>query len=196
MTHPGTITAAASAPQSDRFVWRAEIADTVKLAWPMALTQLGQIAMMTTDLALIGRLGDAAVASVGLAHLILFIGFVFGMGVAIGMLVGCVIVYQILFSDISRHIGEYATLKAMGYANSYLMRVVMGEALILAVLGFIPGWLLALGLYRLASIKIYIPLTMDLSKSALVFTLIFVMCVLSGLLAIRKLRDANPADMF
>jgi MATE family multidrug resistance protein len=80
MTHPGTITAAASAPQSDRFVWRAEIADTVKLAWPMALTQLGQIAMMTTDLALIGRLGDAAVASVGLAHLILFIGFVFGMG--------------------------------------------------------------------------------------------------------------------
>jgi MATE family multidrug resistance protein len=74
------MTAAASAPQGERFVWRAEIADTVKLAWPMALTQLGQIAMMTTDLALIGRLGDAAVASVGLAHLILFLGFVFGMG--------------------------------------------------------------------------------------------------------------------
>ena len=80
MTLPGTMTAATSAPQSDHFVWRAEIADTVKLAWPMALTQLGQIAMMTTDLALIGRLGDAAVASVGLAHLILFVGFVFGMG--------------------------------------------------------------------------------------------------------------------
>jgi multidrug resistance protein, MATE family len=80
MTHPGTMTAAASAPQGERFVWRAEIAETVKLAWPMALTQLGQIAMMTTDLALIGRLGDTAVASVGLAHLILFLGFVFGMG--------------------------------------------------------------------------------------------------------------------
>jgi MATE family, multidrug efflux pump len=80
MPHPGTITAAAAAPQDDRFVWRAEIADTVKLAWPMALTQLGQIAMMTTDLALIGRLGDAAVAAVGLAYLILFVGFVFGMG--------------------------------------------------------------------------------------------------------------------
>ena len=80
MTLPGTLTAATPAPQSERFVWRAEIADTVKLAWPMALTQLGQIAMMTTDLALIGRLGDAAVASVGLAHLILFVGFVFGMG--------------------------------------------------------------------------------------------------------------------
>jgi multidrug resistance protein, MATE family len=80
MTLPRTMTAAAAAPQGERFVWRTEIADTVKLAWPMALTQLGQIAMMTTDLALIGRLGDAAVASVGLAHLILFLGFVFGMG--------------------------------------------------------------------------------------------------------------------
>ena len=47
---------------------------------PIALTQLGQIAMMTTDLALIGRLGDGAVAAVGLAHLILFFGFVLGMG--------------------------------------------------------------------------------------------------------------------
>lgn len=81
MTHPGTISAARSAPQSEPFVWRNEVADTVKLAWPMALTQLGQIAMMTTDLALIGRLGEAAVAAVGLAHLVLFLGFVFGMGI-------------------------------------------------------------------------------------------------------------------
>jgi multidrug resistance protein, MATE family len=78
MTLPGNITAAAAARA--RAVWRAEIIETVKLAWPMALTQLGQIAMMTTDLALIGRLGDAAIAAVGLAHLILFVGFVLGMG--------------------------------------------------------------------------------------------------------------------
>jgi MATE family multidrug resistance protein len=81
MTLPRTIAAAESAPQADRFVWRAEVAETAKLAWPMALTQLGQIAMMTTDLALIGRLGEAAVAAVGLAHLILFCGFVLGMGI-------------------------------------------------------------------------------------------------------------------
>ena len=80
MTLPRTMTAAVSAPQGELFVWRAEAAETIKLAWPMAMTQLGQIAMMTTDLALIGRLGEAAVASVGLAHLILFLGFVFGMG--------------------------------------------------------------------------------------------------------------------
>jgi MATE family multidrug resistance protein len=63
-------------------VWRGEIVETVKLAWPIALTQLGQIAMMTTDLALIGRLGDGAVAAVALSHLILFCGFVLGMGPA------------------------------------------------------------------------------------------------------------------
>ena len=63
-----------------RAIWRTEMIDTVKLAWPMALTQLGQIAMMTTDLALIGRLGDGAVAAVALAQMILFCGFVLGMG--------------------------------------------------------------------------------------------------------------------
>ena len=78
MTWRGT-SATAAAP-GKRGIWRTEIIETVKLAWPMALTQLGQIAMMTTDLALIGRLGDAAIAAVGLAHLILFVGFVLGMG--------------------------------------------------------------------------------------------------------------------
>lgn len=124
------------------------------------------------------------------------VGFVFGLGVAIGLVVGCVIVYQILFSDIARHLGEYATLKAMGYTDGYLARVVMGEALILAGLGYIPGWLLSLGLYELASARIHIPLTMTAGKSLFVFALIFGMCVASGLLAIRKLRDADPADMF
>ena len=80
MTLPGTIAACRSAGAAQRALWRTEIIETVKLAWPIALTQLGQIAMMTTDLALIGRLGDSAVAAVGLAHLILFFGFVLGMG--------------------------------------------------------------------------------------------------------------------
>jgi len=75
-----TSTTTAARVPAGRAIWRAEIAETVKLAWPMALTQLGQIAMMTTDLALIGRLGTEAVAAVGLAHLILFLGFVLGMG--------------------------------------------------------------------------------------------------------------------
>jgi len=80
MTSPPTLTAPATALALERATWRAEIAETAKLALPIALTQLGQIAMMTTDLALIGRLGDGAIAAVSLAHLILFAGFVLGMG--------------------------------------------------------------------------------------------------------------------
>jgi MATE family multidrug resistance protein len=78
MTMPGTMQAV-GAP-AGRAVWRHELAETVKLALPIALTQLGQIAMMTSDLALIGRLGDEAVAAAALAHTVLFTLFVFGMG--------------------------------------------------------------------------------------------------------------------
>ncbi len=72
--------AAAARMRADKGVWRAELAETVKLAWPMALTQLGQIAMMTTDLMLLGRLGPQVVAATALAHTVLFAAFVFGMG--------------------------------------------------------------------------------------------------------------------
>src|SRR6266581_4555398 len=80
MSSPPTMIATAPALTFERTTWCAEIVETAKLALPIALTQLGQIAMMTTDLALIGRLGDGAVAAVALAHLILFSGFVLGMG--------------------------------------------------------------------------------------------------------------------
>jgi MATE family multidrug resistance protein len=79
MTSP-PLTTSATALALERATWRTEFAETAKLALPIALTQLGQIAMMTTDLALIGRLGGGAVAAVSLAHLILFSGFVLGMG--------------------------------------------------------------------------------------------------------------------
>jgi MATE family, multidrug efflux pump len=78
MIMPGTMQAV-GAP-AGRAVWRGEFAETVKLALPIALTQLGQIAMMTSDLALIGRLGDEAVAAAALAHTVLFTMFVLGMG--------------------------------------------------------------------------------------------------------------------
>jgi len=68
MTLPGTIAAATPATPPARAVWRAEIIETIKLAWPIALTQLGQIAMMTTDLALIGRLGDGAMRAGSCPH--------------------------------------------------------------------------------------------------------------------------------
>ncbi|WP_240790155.1 ABC transporter permease DevC [Roseomonas sp. HF4] len=124
------------------------------------------------------------------------IGFIFSFGSAMGLIVGMVIVYQILFSDIANHLREYATLKAIGYSNGYLSRVVMAAALILAVIGFIPGALLSAWLYNVVGGATFLPLEMTAERAIMVFGLIFGMCAAAGLLAMRKLRDASPADMF
>lgn len=124
------------------------------------------------------------------------IGFIFAFGSVMGLIVGMVIVYQILFSDIANHLREYATLKAIGYSNGYLARVVMAAALILAVIGFLPGAALSVWLYDLVAGATFLPLAMTTERALLVFGLIFAMCAAAGLLAMRKLRDASPADMF
>jgi putative ABC transport system permease protein len=124
------------------------------------------------------------------------IGFIFAFGSVMGLIVGMVIVYQILFSDIASHLREYATLKAIGYSNLYLARVVMSAALILAVIGFLPGAALCVWLYDVVASATFLPLAMTLERATMVFALIFGMCATAGLLAMRKLRDASPADMF
>ncbi|ONG54212.1 lipid ABC transporter [Pseudoroseomonas deserti] len=124
------------------------------------------------------------------------IGFIFGFGSLMGLIVGMVIVYQILFSDIANHLREYATLKAIGYGNGYLSRSVLSSAFILALLGFIPGAVASALLYDVIGQATFLPLGMTLDRGLTVFGLIFGMCAAAGLLAMRKLRDADPADMF
>ena len=80
MTALQTLNAAGQGALARGSVWRTELAETVKLAAPMAATQLGQIAMMTTDLALLGRLGDHVMAGAALAHTVLFAAYTLGMG--------------------------------------------------------------------------------------------------------------------
>lgn len=124
------------------------------------------------------------------------IGFVFGLGSTMGFVVGVVIVYQVLSTDVNAHLTEYATFKAMGYRNLYLLGVVFEEAIILAVLGFIPGVGVSLGLYRLAHQATALPLFMPIARVVWVLILTIVMCGISGAIAIRKLRAADPADIF
>jgi putative ABC transport system permease protein len=124
------------------------------------------------------------------------IGYVFGFGALMGLAVGGVIVYQILFSDISEHMAEYATLKAMGYTNRRLSRLVLQEATILAVLGFLPGLLIALGLYRITARATRLPLEMTAELALGLLLLTFAMCGISGLVALRKVRAADPAEVF
>ncbi|MDZ8104129.1 MAG: ABC transporter permease DevC [Nostoc sp. DedQUE12a] len=124
------------------------------------------------------------------------IGFIFGLGTGVGFIVGIVIVYQILYSDVSDHLPEYATLKAMGYTDGYLLRVLFQEALFLAILGFIPGLILSAGLYQLAYTATMLPLFMKLERAISVWILTLIMCSFSGAIAMRKLRSADPADVF
>jgi putative ABC transport system permease protein len=124
------------------------------------------------------------------------IGFIFSLGAMMGFIVGVIIVYQILYTDVADHIAEYATLKAMGYKNLYLLVVVFQEALILSVLGYIPGISLSVGLYALTRNATNLPLFMGSLRAIQVLVLTIVMCAISGAIAMRKLQSADPADIF
>jgi putative ABC transport system permease protein len=124
------------------------------------------------------------------------IGFVFGLGTAMGFIVGVVIVYQVLSTDVNSHLAEYATFRAMGYRNSYLLGIVFEEALILSILGFVPGLAVALGAYQLTAAVTALPLAMPFSRAVTVLLLTFVMCGASGAVATRRLQAADPADIF
>ncbi|NEO29788.1 MAG: FtsX-like permease family protein [Symploca sp. SIO3C6] len=124
------------------------------------------------------------------------VGVVFAFGTIIGFIVGVVIVYQILSTDVNDHLAEYATFKAMGYRNSYLLGIVFEEAIILAVCGFIPSLGISLGLYSLVRKATALPVYLTLLRTIGVFLLTLVMCTISGAIATRKLQSADPADIF
>ncbi len=124
------------------------------------------------------------------------VGYTFDLGVVIAFIVGAVIVYQILYSDVTDHLPEYATLKAMGFRDRYLLSVVFQEALILAVLGFLPGTAIALGIYRITNLATMLPMAMDVGRIVFVLILTIIMSSSSAAIAVRKLQTADPADIF
>ena len=124
------------------------------------------------------------------------IGFIFTLGAAMGFVVGCVIVYQILYGDVSDHLPEYATLMAMGYRLGDLLGVVAREGLLLAIIGYVPAYAAGEGLYALIRNSTKLPVSMAPERAFLVFSMVLVMCLGSAMLAMRKLAEADPADIF
>lgn len=124
------------------------------------------------------------------------VGLIFGFGVAIGTLVGFVIVYQILSTDVVDHLSEYATFKAMGYGPKFFRRVVLEEAVILAIVGFFPAFLVTIGIYAVMAKATGLPIAMGPERAILVLIGTVLSCSLSGILAMRKLTHADPADLF
>ena len=124
------------------------------------------------------------------------IGFVFSLLTAMGFIVGIILVYQILYTDVADHWSEYATLKAMGYGNLFLFGVVIQEAIILSVLGFIPGFLISSVFYNLAAGVTGLIFKMTLERVVSIYVMTFVMCLISGAIAVRKVQATDPAEVF
>lgn len=124
------------------------------------------------------------------------VGFIFNLGTFMGLIVGAVIVYQILYSDVADHLSEYATLKAMGFSDMRLFMVVIKQALILAGLGFVPGLIIAQVLYVLTFRATMLPIEMTAGRLLLVLGMTTGMCCGSAMFALRKLRSADPAEIF
>lgn len=124
------------------------------------------------------------------------IGTVFYIGVVMGFIVGCVICYQVLFSDISDRIGEFATLKAMGYSNFRLFRVVVMQGVYLAFLGYLAGLVVSWLLFGWVHKATGLPLDLSRNDPLTILGLAVIMCVLSGAYAARKLLSVDPAQLF
>jgi putative ABC transport system permease protein len=124
------------------------------------------------------------------------VGFIFSLGVLVGFVVGSIIVYQILYGDVMNSLPQYATLKAMGYRDPFVIGIVIQQAAILAAVGFVPGVILSTVLYGLLANVTKLTVMMTFNRALLVLILTFVMCVGSGTLATRKLVQLDPADVF
>jgi putative ABC transport system permease protein len=124
------------------------------------------------------------------------IGFVFGLGLGLSLVIGTVICYQILSSDVADHFAEYATLKAIGYRNRYLSFVVLQQALLVAVAGFLPAVGISWVIYRYLGYLTSLPMWMTPGRVGFVLGLTVLMCAASGLLALRKVQQVDPAEVF
>jgi putative ABC transport system permease protein len=123
-------------------------------------------------------------------------GPIFVMGTLVGFIVGMLISYQIIYTDLSDQLPQYATMKAMGYATRYLVRVVLEQATLSAIAGWVPAWLIAVLLFRVIGAIALLPLRMTVGITVLSLALTVGMCLLSALLAVRRVIATDPAEVF
>ncbi len=124
------------------------------------------------------------------------IDFIFGMGAAVGFFIGFVVVYQILYTEVANHLPQLATMKAMGFTDSYLLRLVLWQATILAVMGYVPGYFIAIGLYEVAETQIQMQFSMTWQRAIGILLATLFMCAVSAVIAVRKAWAADPAEVF
>ncbi|MDJ0649964.1 MAG: ABC transporter permease DevC [Xenococcaceae cyanobacterium MO_188.B19] len=124
------------------------------------------------------------------------IGFTFNLNVVMSFIVGAVVVYQILYTNVSEHLKEFATLKAIGYSHQYLLNIVFQQALIIGSLGYIPGLAIAIFIYKFAQQATLLPIAMTWQRAINILVATIIMCLIAGVSAVKKMKSANPADIF
>lgn len=124
------------------------------------------------------------------------IGFILGLGALVGVIVGVVVVSQILYSSVSDHLKEFGTLKAMGASAGMIYRVIIEQALWMAILGYLPGTLMCLGLAHLINTSQGLLLLITPASAIAIFVLTIIMCIGSAIFAIQKVNRVDPAIVF
>lgn len=124
------------------------------------------------------------------------IGILFAAGAAVGFLIGTAICYQVLYTDVVDHLEQYATLKAMGAADSFLTGLVVRKAVLLSLVSFVIGWALSDYLYEVLQNLSGIAMQLTPGRSILILVLSVTMCVIAGLIAVRKAIQYDPAELY
>jgi putative ABC transport system permease protein len=118
------------------------------------------------------------------------------IGVALGFSMGVVICYQILYTEVLDHLTEFATLKALGYSDRYIQLVVVIEAWVLSIFGFVPAIVIGWGMLESLRLLSGLPAGLSVQDAATIMLLSIAMCTLAGILALRKVRLVDPAELF
>jgi putative ABC transport system permease protein len=124
------------------------------------------------------------------------VGLLFGSGLIISFIVGVMVVYQILATQVSRQLPQFATLKAVGYGDAFLAGTVVTMALLIVLAGFFPALAAASGVYEVIREETLLPAEMSKTRIAVVFAATLAMAAASALLSMSTLRRADPADLF
>ena len=123
-------------------------------------------------------------------------GLVFGFGVVVAFIVGLIILYQTLATQVTHNLPEFATLKAIGHTDRHLGGIVVVLALMMTMIAFFPAIAAAIVVYKITAIATLLPIFMTVARVAGVFVLTVVMSTASALLSIRVLRRADPVELF
>jgi putative ABC transport system permease protein len=123
-------------------------------------------------------------------------GPIFVMGTLVGFIVGLLISYQIIYTDVAEQQPQYATMKAMGYRTRYLVQVVLEQAVLSALAGWVPASLVAILLFRIVGEVALLPLHMTLELALVSLLLTVGMCLISAMLAVRRVISTDPAEVF